>query len=139
MAPGRPGGVVGGDVGRRGELVPRGFDGGGEAGPVRVGPRAGFHRVHHGHPQQLVDGEQGPDLLLQAGPVTRAQGMTVQQGVPQGEVGGFDLPPLVVQADQGGSGIAAVVRQRGDQPVGVLDTAAVGAGDGQVRFDDPHL
>jgi len=63
----------------------------------------------------------------------------VQQGVPQGEVGRFDLPLLVIQAEQGGGGIAAVVRQRGDQPVGVLDAAAVGAGHGQVRFDDPHL
>ena len=51
------------------ELVFGGFQRGGEAGPVRVGARAGLHGVHHGHAQQLVEGEQGPGLLLQAGPV----------------------------------------------------------------------
>ncbi len=52
-----------------GELVFGGFHRGGEAGPVRVGARAGLDGVHHGHPQQLVEDEQGPGLLFQAGPV----------------------------------------------------------------------
>ena len=71
--------------------------GGGEAGPVGVGAGPGLDRGDHGHAQQLVEGEQRPELLLEAGPVTRAQHLAVQQGVPQRQVGGLDLPPLVVE------------------------------------------
>ena len=58
--------------------------------------------------------------------------------MPQRQVGGLDLPPLVVEPDQGGGRVAAVVEQRGDQPVAVADPAAVGAGHGHVGLDDPH-
>ena len=51
------GGLLGADAGRAGELVFRGVQGGGEAGPVGVGARAGFYGGDHGHAQQLVDGE----------------------------------------------------------------------------------
>src|SRR5215469_5139151 len=46
-------------------------------------------------------------------------GMPVLLGVAQREVGGLDLPPFVVEPDQGGGRVAAVVGQDGDQPVGV--------------------
>jgi hypothetical protein len=104
------------------------------------------HSAEHGHqmrrddlavpPEQLVDGEQRPDLLFQAGSVAGAQHVPVEQGVPQGEVGGLDLPAFVVEPDQGGGRVAAVVGQGGDQPVAVVHAAAVRAGHGQVGFDD---
>src|SRR5690348_14675883 len=100
-----------------GELVDGGLLGGGEAGPVRVGARGGGG-VGHGHAQQLAEG---------------------QQGVAQGVVGGLDLPPLVVEPDQAGGGEAAVIQQGGDQPEAVLAAAAVRAGHGHVRLDDPHV
>jgi integrase/recombinase XerC len=40
-----------------------------------------------------------------------------EQGVPQGQVGGLDLPPLVSEPDQRQGRVAAMVGQRGDQPV----------------------
>ena len=86
---GQVGRAVRADPGGGGELVFGGFHRGGEAGPVRVGARPGLDGGDHGHAQQLIKGEQGPGLLLQAGPVTRAQDMAAEQGVPQGEVGGL--------------------------------------------------
>ena len=83
-----------------GELVAGGFQGGGEAGPVGVGAGPGLDGVDHGHAQQLVEGQQRPQFLLHAGLVARAQDAAVQQGVPQGQEGGLDLPPLVVEPDQ---------------------------------------
>jgi hypothetical protein len=70
-----------------GELVFGGFHRGGEAGPVRVGARAGLDGGDHGYAQQLVEGERGPGFLFQAGPVTRAQHMAIEQDVPQRECG----------------------------------------------------
>ncbi len=65
--------------------------------------------------------------------------MAVEQGVPQGEVGGLDLPALVVEPDHAGGREAAVVHQRGDEPVAVPDAAAVGAGHRQGGLDDPDV
>jgi hypothetical protein len=59
--------AVGGD-----ELVAGGLQGGGEAGPVRVEPGTGLDRLDHRGAQQLIDGEQRPQFLLDPGPVTRA-------------------------------------------------------------------
>lgn len=42
---------------------------------------------------QLVEGEQGPVFLLKTGLVTRAKDVTLQGGVPRGQVGGLDLFP----------------------------------------------
>jgi hypothetical protein len=50
----------------------------------------------------------------------------------------LDLPPLVIQLDQVGGRDPVMIQQRGHQPVPVLDTAAVCAGDARVGFDDPH-
>jgi hypothetical protein len=83
-----------------GELGAGGFQGGGEAGPVGVGAGAGFDGVDHGRAQQLVDREQRPGFLFQSGAITRAQDVPGKHGVAQGEVGGFDLPSLVVEPDQ---------------------------------------
>lgn len=91
-----------------------------------------------GHAQQLVDGEQGPDLLFHPRAVAGAQDVAVEQGVPQGEVGGLDLPALVREPDQGVGRVVPVVEQGGDQAVAVAAAAAVRAGHGQVGFDDPH-
>ena len=64
--------------------------------------------------------------------------MAAEQGVAQGQVGGLDLPPLVIKPDQRRGRVAAVVSQRGDQPVGVAGAAAVSAGHRHVGLDDPH-
>src|SRR5262249_31452168 len=54
------------------------------------------------------------------------------------QVAGFDLPPLVVEGDQGGCGVAAVVEQGGGQAVDA--GAAPGAGgDGDLAFDHSYL
>jgi hypothetical protein len=88
---GDPGGIVAGDALGGDELVAGGFQGAGEAGPVRVGAGPGFDGVGHAHPQQLVDGQQRPQLLLSAGPVTGAQHVPAEQGVAQREVGDLDF------------------------------------------------
>jgi len=111
MTPSRSVGFVGQDAAGRGEAVAGGLQGGGEAGPVGIGAGAGLHRLDHGYAQQLVGGQQSPDLLFQAGPVLRAQHVTGQQGVSQGEVGGLDLPPLVVEPDEVRGRVLAVVEQ----------------------------
>ena len=103
---GQVGRAVRADAGGGGELVAGGFQGGGEAGPVGVGAGPGLDGGDHGHAQQLVEGQQGPQFLFHAGPVARAQHAAVQQGVPQGEVGGLDLPPLVVEPDQRGGRVS---------------------------------
>ena len=54
------------------------------------------------------------------------------------QVGHLDLPALVIQPDQLGRRVAAVIGQRGNEPVMVPDPGPVGAGDEQVRLDDPH-
>jgi hypothetical protein len=63
--------------------------------------------------------------------------MAIEQGVPQREIRRFDLPALVIKPDHGGGREPAVVHQRGDQPVGVPDPAAVGAGHRHAGLDDP--
>jgi hypothetical protein len=63
IAPVRSAGPVRADPLGGGELVLGGLDRGGEAGPVRVGARAGLDGGDHGHAQQLVEAEQGPGLL----------------------------------------------------------------------------
>src|SRR5262249_6661152 len=42
------------------DLLPRGFERGGEAGPVRVGARDGPGGGGHRHAQRLVDGQERP-------------------------------------------------------------------------------
>jgi hypothetical protein len=114
-----PGGAGGIDSRGSGELVAGGFQGRGEAGPVWVGAGPGLDGVGHGHPHQLVKGQQRPGFLLQARLVAGAQHVAVQQGMPQRVVGTLDLPSLVVEPDQGERRVTAVVQERGDQPVPV--------------------
>ena len=130
--------AVGDDVLAAHQEVLGGGQGGGEAGPVRVGARDGLHGGDHGPTQALVEGQQGPQLLFEAGWVGRAQHPALEQGVPQREVGQFVFPPLVIQLDQRSRGVAAVIVEAGGQPVGGGVSGAVGAGDGDVGADDPH-
>ena len=51
-------------------------------------------------------------LLFQARPVTRAQHMAVEQGVPQREIRRLDLPPLMAEPDHRGGGEPAVAPSR---------------------------
>lgn len=87
--------------------------------------RSGFvsclDRGDHGHPEQLVDGQQCPDLLLESGSILGAQHVPVEHGVPQRQIGDLDLPAFVVEPDQLGGRMAVVVQQGGDQPVTVAD------------------
>jgi hypothetical protein len=66
---GQVGGPVGADAAGGGQFLAGGLERAGEAGPVGVGARPGLHRGHHGHAQQLVEGQQRPQFLLDAGPV----------------------------------------------------------------------
>ncbi len=87
--------AVGADAAGRGQFLAGGFQGGGEAGPVGVGAGLGLHGGDHRHAQQLVKGEQGPQFLLDAGPVPRAQHAAAQQGVPQGQERGLSAPRMM--------------------------------------------
>ncbi len=50
-----------------GQGLPGGFQGDGEAGPVGVGAGDRFGGGGHGPAQRLVEGQQRPHLLFQAG------------------------------------------------------------------------
>src|SRR5215813_6455432 len=133
-------GVAGiGDAAGGGDLVAGCFQGGGEAGPVRVGAGHGLGGRGHRHPDQLVDGEQRPQFLFGAGPVAGAHHVPAEESVAQRQVGDLDLPALVVEPDQLAGRVAQPVGQRGDEAVVVPDPGPVGTGDLQVRLDDPHL
>src|SRR5436190_14508173 len=93
--------------------------------------------VGHGGAQQLVGDQQGVDLLGEAGGGAGAQDPAAQDGGFHLQVGGLDLPPLVVKAHQAAGGVAVVVAQGGDQPVGAGAPARRG-GDGDLGVDDPH-
>jgi hypothetical protein len=54
------------------------------------------------------------------------------------EVSRFHLPAFVVELDQVGGGIAAVVEQGGGQPVDA-GTPPSGGGDGELALDDADL
>jgi hypothetical protein len=71
-----------GDVAGGGDEVLGGVDGGLVAGPVGVGPGDGLDGVGDGDAQRLVEGEQCPGFLLQAGGVCGAQDPALEQGVP---------------------------------------------------------
>ena len=79
------------DAARGGEFLPRRLQRAGEAGPVGIGAWPGLDSGDHRHPQQLIEGQHRPQLLLHPGPVTGAQHAAVQQGVAQGEERRFDL------------------------------------------------
>jgi hypothetical protein len=85
--------VVGaGDVAGGDDEVLGGVDGGLVAGPVGVGPGGrGLDGVGDGDAQCLVEGEQGPGFLFQAGRVARSQDPALEQGVPQREEGDLVL------------------------------------------------
>ena len=90
-----------------------GFEGGGEAGPVRVGAGAGFDGGDHGSAQRLVDGEQGPQFLFEPGRIGRAQHAVFGEGVVQRQVGDLVFPAFVVDGDEPERGIVARVQQGG--------------------------
>ena len=62
-----------------------------------------------------------------------------QQGAAQGRERGLDLPPLVIEPDQGGRGVTARIGQGGDEPVVVTDAGLVGAGHHHVGLDDADI
>ena len=78
--------------------------GDGEAGPVGIGAGPGAGGVGHGGAQQLVGDQQGVDLLLDAVGGAGAQDPAAQDGGLEFQVGGFDLPPLVIEADESAAG-----------------------------------
>ena len=84
-----------GDAGGGGDEVLRGLDGGLVAGPVRVGAGHGLDGVSDGGVQRLVEGQQCPCFLLDAGGVAGTQDPAVPQGVAQREVGDLNRPPLM--------------------------------------------
>src|SRR5262252_8712255 len=118
------------------DLVACGLEGGAEAGPVGVSAGGGRGGVGDGDPDRLVDGQQGVDLLGDAGQGAGAQDAAAQHGFLDLEVGGLDLPPLVVEGDQVEGRVAAGVEQAGGQPVGPGLGAGCG-GDGNLALDDP--
>src|SRR6266540_7468561 len=117
---------LGDDTGGLHELVAGGVQGDGEAGPVGVDAGLGAGGVGHGQAEDLVAHQQGVDLLVDAGGGAGAEHPPAQDAGLQLQVGGFDLPALVVEGDQPERGIAAVVGQGGGQPVD--PGAAPGAG-----------
>ncbi|MET8130267.1 thiamine pyrophosphate-dependent enzyme [Streptomyces sp. NPDC005231] len=82
---------AGDDAGGQNELVPGGGEGGGEAGPVRIGAWDTVGGVGHRGPQCLVGGQQGPDFLLDAVRSAGPQDSAAQDRGFQLRVGGLDL------------------------------------------------
>jgi hypothetical protein len=83
-------GSAGASMPRGDDLLPRGLECGGEAGPVRVGSgRLGGGG--HCHAQRLAGGQQRPQFLLGAGPVAGAEHVPAEQGVAEREVGDLDF------------------------------------------------
>jgi hypothetical protein len=54
-------------------------------------PGTGLDGVGDRGPQRLVQGQQRPRLLLDAGRIPRAQDAALEQGVPQREIGDLVL------------------------------------------------
>ena len=73
------------------------LQGDGEAGPVGVDAGLGVGGVGHGGAQELVGDQQGVDLLVDAGRGAGAQDPAAQDAGLQFQVGGLDLPSLVVE------------------------------------------
>ena len=65
-----------------------------------------------------------------------AQDPAAEDGGFQFQIGGLDLPPLVIQLDQFTGRVAVRIEQGGDQPV-VAGAGAFGGSDGDLRVDDP--
>ncbi|AXE81296.1 hypothetical protein C5746_34990 [Streptomyces atratus] len=105
-------------------------EGDGEARPV------GLDCVDHCAAGRLIDGQQRPQLLFQTDRVSRPQDPAGEQGVLEREEGQFDLPTLVVEADQPFGGVGAVVQERRHQPVPITDTAPVGTFRSHVHLGD---
>src|SRR5215469_4408256 len=128
-------GFCGDHAGGLGDLLAGGVEGDGEAGPVGVGTGSGEGGVGDGDPQGLVGGQQGVDFLGDAGDGAGAQDAAAEHGLFDLEVGGFDLPSLVVELDQLERGMLAVIEQGGREPVGPGLGAGRG-GDGDLALDD---
>jgi len=128
-----------GDVPGGGDQVLGGLDGDLIAGPVGVGAGHGLDGIGDRGPQRLVDGQQRPHLLLDAGGIPRAQHPALQQGVAQREVGDLVLPSFVIQRHQRARRVGAVVQQGRGQPVHAAVGGAVVAGDGHLGGDDADL
>src|SRR6185437_14815410 len=134
---GTAGGLAAGkDVGA-GQGVDGGVQGDGEAGAVGVGAGDGLGGECHLAADGLVEGEQGPDFLVQPGGVLRAQDPAVQQGVAQREVGDLVFPAFVVEAEQRGGRVAVVIGEGGGEPVPGGEPGPGGEGDGDLGIDDP--
>ena len=92
--------------------------------------------VGDGGAQRLVGDQQGVDLLVDAGGGAGAQDPAAEDGGLELEVGGLDLPALVVEDGQVAGGVAGGVGQGGDQPVAAGGAPGAG-GDGDLGVDDP--
>ena len=79
--------------------------------------------VGDGGAQRLVGDQQGVDLLLDAVGGAGAQDAAAEDGGLELEVGGLDLPALVVENGQVTGGVAGRVEQGGDQPAAGWRTA----------------
>ena len=85
------------DAGGEDDLVAGGVQGDGEAGAVGVGAGDGAGGVGDGGAQHLVGDQQGVDLLVDAAGGAGAQDPAAEDGGLELEVGGLDLPALVVE------------------------------------------
>src|SRR5215218_5819408 len=94
------------------QQVTGGLKSDGEAASVGIGARLGLRSLDHGAAQELVESEQGPHLLLDAGRVVRAQDASVQDGVAQGVIGALVFPALMIEAHEVAGGIAAGIQER---------------------------
>src|SRR6516164_9639108 len=127
---------AGDDVGGLGKQVAGGVEGDGEAAAAGVDAAGGLDRVGDGDAQDLVAGQEGVDLLGDAGGAAGAQHPAAEDGRLQFQVGGFDFPALVVKGDQRGCRVLPVVGQGGGQPVDASVPPGAG-GDGDLAFDHP--
>src|SRR5215471_3668017 len=133
---GQVGGAGGQDVGGGGDQVAGGLHHDGEADAVHVQAGPGGDGGG-GADERLGGGEQGVDLLVDAGQGARAQDPAIEQGGLDRVVGGFGLPPFVVEGDQLDGGVAGVVGQAGKQPPLLGAGGAISQGDGDRGLDDP--
>lgn len=80
-----------------------------------------------GGAQELVGHQQRIDLLLEAARSASTQYSAAQDGGFQFQVGGLDLPSLMVERDQLSRWVAVRVEQEGGQPVtlSMVDTQAL--------------
>ena len=74
---------------------------------AEIRARAGLHGVHHDGAKRLVEGESGPQFLLDAEPVTRARDAARHEGGAQGEERRFDLLPLGIEPGQTLGGVGS--------------------------------